>query len=79
MRAGKLVRLSDHEYRILLTLMQGKGHVVGHDHLEAMMYDGTAEIKSNTLAVHIYQIRRKLGAGIIATVYGQGYLLVNPC
>ena len=78
-RAGKPVRLSDHEYRILLTLMQGKGHVVGHEHLEAMMYDGAATIESNTLAVHICQVRRKLGAGIITTAYGQGYLMANPC
>jgi two-component system OmpR family response regulator len=74
-RAGKPVRLSVHEYRTLLALMERQGRVVARAHLEDVIYGGSASIESNTIAVYIHQLRRKLGESLIATVHGYGYRL----
>jgi len=37
------------------------------------VYGGTGSIESNTIAVYIHQLRRKLGDDFIATVHGFGY------
>ena len=35
----------------------------------------TCAIESNTIAVYIHQLRKKLGDGVIVTVHGFGYRL----
>ena len=37
--------------------------------------DDTAEVESNTIEVAVYGLRRKLGAGLIATARGLGYTI----
>ena len=65
--------LSAYEYRTLLALMERPGHVVTRSHLEDVVYADASAIGSNTIAVFIHQLRRKLGDDIIVTVHGQGY------
>ncbi|USX12422.1 response regulator transcription factor [Oxalobacteraceae bacterium OTU3CAMAD1] len=72
-RAGERVSLSAYEYRTLLALMERPGHVVTRSHLEDVVYADASAIGSNTIAVFIHQLRRKLGDDIIVTVHGQGY------
>jgi two-component system OmpR family response regulator len=74
-RGGKPVRLSLHEYRTLLALMERQGRVVPRSHLEDLIYGGSGTIESNTIAVYVHQLRRKLGENLIATVHGYGYRL----
>jgi two-component system OmpR family response regulator len=74
-RAGARVSLSAYEYRTLLALLERPGHVVTRDYLENMVYGSASNIESNTIAVFIHQLRRKLGDDIITTVHGQGYLI----
>jgi two-component system OmpR family response regulator len=74
-RAGVRVPLSSHEYRTLLALLERPGHVVTRDYLEGLVYGSTSNIESNTIAVFIHQLRRKLGDDIITTVHGQGYMM----
>jgi two-component system, OmpR family, response regulator len=74
-RDGERVRLSMHEYRTLLALMERQGRVIARDHLEDLVYGGAGSIESNTIAVYIHQLRRKLGDDVIATVHGYGYCL----
>jgi two-component system OmpR family response regulator len=69
------VALSAHEYRTLLALLERPGHVVTRDHLEDVVYGNTSAIESNTIAVFIHQLRRKLGEHLITTVHGQGYMI----
>jgi two-component system OmpR family response regulator len=76
-RDGKPVVLSAYEYRTLLAFMQRPGHVVTRSRLEALIYGGAAEVESNTIAVFVHQLRRKLGDDIIETVHGQGYRLAR--
>jgi two-component system OmpR family response regulator len=74
-RAGQRVALSVHEYRTLMVLMERRGRVVARDHLEDVVYGGTSAIESNTIAVYVHQLRRKLGDELITTVHGQGYMI----
>jgi two-component system OmpR family response regulator len=71
--AGKRIALSVNEYRTLLVLMERQGRVVTRDQLEASIYGGSGAIESNTVAVYVHQLRRKLGDDLIATVHGYGY------
>jgi two-component system OmpR family response regulator len=72
-RAGAEVSLSANEYRTLLALMQRVGQTVNRDQLEVAVYGSSGTIESNTVAVFIHQLRRKLGDELIKTVHGLGY------
>jgi two-component system, OmpR family, response regulator len=72
-RGTARVSLRLHEYRTLLALMERQGRVVTRGQLEDMVYGTSGTIESNTIAVYIHQLRRKLGDDVIATVHGFGY------
>ncbi|AMG34682.1 response regulator transcription factor [Achromobacter xylosoxidans] len=72
-RAGAEVVLSASEYRTLLALMERAGQTVSREQLEAAVYGGSGTIESNTVAVYVHQLRRKLGDDLVATVHGLGY------
>ena len=74
-RAGVPVTLSAFEYRTLLLFMERPNRIFSRAQLEALIYGGEGDIGSNTIAVFIYQLRRKLGERLIETVHGQGYVL----
>lgn len=74
-RSGERVPLGAHEYRTLLALMESQGRVVSRDFLEDRLYGGNGTIESNTVAVYIHQLRRKLGEEVVVTVHGYGYRL----
>src|SRR5688572_7039214 len=76
-RAGELVTLGMHEYRTLLSLMENRGRALSRDQLEDAVYGGDGTIESNTIAVYIHQLRRKLGDDFITTVHGYGYRVGN--
>jgi two-component system OmpR family response regulator len=69
------VSLSLHEYRTLLALMERSGRVVTRPQLEEAVYGGESAIESNTVAVYVHQLRKKLGDELITTVHGHGYKL----
>ncbi|AVQ81891.1 MULTISPECIES: response regulator transcription factor [Variovorax] len=74
-RAGVEVPLSAHEYRTLLALLERPGHVVTRDQLQDAVYGNASVVESNTIAVFIHQLRRKLGDDLIRTVHGHGYVV----
>ncbi len=67
------VSLSANEYRTLLALLERRGRAVAREQLEDAVYGGHGTIESNTVAVYVHQLRRKLGDGLIETVHGYGY------
>jgi two-component system OmpR family response regulator len=77
-RDDQPVTLSLHEYRTLLALMERSGRVVTRAQLEEAVYGGDSAIESNTVAVYVHQLRRKLGDELIVTVHGHGYRLGEP-
>jgi biotin operon repressor len=70
---GQPVELSNREYDLLHALMLNAGRVLSREQLEQRLYEWGSEINSNAVEVHIYHLRRKLGAGLIETVRGVGY------
>ncbi|WP_313275027.1 response regulator transcription factor [Stenotrophomonas sp.] len=77
-KAGVEVILSAQEYRTLLALVERPGHVMTRDHLHDVVYGTTSSVESNTIAVFVHQLRRKLGEELIRTVHGLGYVVGRP-
>lgn len=71
--AGKPVALSLLEYRTLLALVERGGRAVSRAALENAVYGDHGATGSNTVAVYIHQLRRKLGDDLIETLHGYGY------
>lgn len=76
--AGAPIDLSIHEYRTLLALMERQGRVVAREQLEEAVYGNSGSVRSNTIAVYVHQLRRKLGEHFIVTVPGFGYRVEAP-
>jgi two-component system OmpR family response regulator len=67
------VKLTSHEFRVLLYLMHHRGRVVSQAELTEHIYAQDFDRDSNTVEVFIARLRRKLGASLIETVRGLGY------
>jgi len=72
---GEPVELSAREFAILELLMRNAGRMISRAQLESALYGWGEGIESNAVEVHIHHLRRKLGADLIRTVRGVGYLL----
>lgn len=72
-RDGMPVSLSANEYRTLLILLERRGRPLTREQIEDAVYGSHGTIESNTVAVYIHQLRRKLGDALIETVHGYGY------
>ena len=72
-RAGAVVKLTSHEFRVLSYLMHHRGRVVSQSELTDHIYAQHFDRDSNTVEVFIARLRRKLGASFIETVRGLGY------
>jgi len=75
---GEPVALSAKEFALLETLMQRPGAVLSRERLEDAVYGWEREVGSNAVEVHLHNLRRKLGAGVIRNVRGVGYKVVQP-
>jgi two-component system OmpR family response regulator len=74
-RAGQPVTLTAREYAILEYLALHRGEVVTRTALYEHLFDERDDTLSNLLDVHVFSIRKKLGADLIATRRGQGYCI----
>ncbi|MEQ1529455.1 MAG: response regulator [Methylococcales bacterium] len=71
------VDLLQKEFEILSFLMSNIGRVISRARLEETLYSWNSDIESNTVEVHIHYLRKKLGASLIRTVRGVGYIIDN--
>ncbi len=69
------LRLTALEWRVLSCLTVRIGHVVARPELFERVYDGDAEVDSNSVEVIVARLRRKIGHDLIETVRGRGYRL----
>lgn len=69
------VELSPREFALLQELLLHAGRVLSRQQLESRLYEWDRTLESNAIEVHIHHLRRKLGAGVITTVRGVGYLV----
>lgn len=74
---GRAVDLTAHEFAVLHALIRRPGHVVSRAQLEESLYAWGDEVESNTIEVHVYNLRRKLSAESIKTIRRQGYRLAD--
>lgn len=72
------IQLSQRELSILQALLQHQGRVLSTGQLQAHVYGWNEGVESNALAVHVYNLRRKLGGNLIETLRGLGYRLRPP-
>lgn len=75
---GRPVTLTAREFALLHALMQCACQVLSRAQLEEALYGWGEEVESNAIEVHVYNLRRKLGGGLIATVRHHGYGLSPP-
>jgi DNA-binding response OmpR family regulator len=71
--ADEAVNLSGREFDLLNALVLANGRVLTRDHLEQQLYAWGQEVESNTIEVHIHNLRKKIGKETINTVRGIGY------
>jgi two-component system OmpR family response regulator len=77
--AGLPVDLTAKEWGLLRLMALKPDRIHSADSLMRSLYGFDDEVGSNTLQVFISSLRRKLGAGCIETLRGQGYRLIGKC
>ena len=71
------VDLTPREWAVLDALASRAGRIVSKPDLEALVAGLDGEISSNTLEVHIFNLRRKLGRSLVENVRGHGYRIAG--
>ena len=74
-RRGVPIALSPLEYRLIAHLLRNRGRIVSQQELDENVYGHGEEHDSNTLEVLVGRVRKKLGADVIETRRGFGYLM----
>ena len=74
-RDGQAMDLQPREFTLLQELMLNAGRVLSREQLEERMYPWGEEVESNAVEVHVHHLRRKLGADIVKTIRGVGYVM----
>ena len=72
-RSGRLVTLTAREYVLFEYLALHRGEVVTRTALYEHLFDENESTLSNTLDVHVFNLRKKLGQEFIVTRRGHGY------
>ena len=74
--SARTIELTASEYALLETLLLRPDRVVTRRFLEERVF-GEKENMSNTLDVHMGNLRRKIGEGYVRTVRGVGYVIAS--
>lgn len=72
---GRPVELARREWSLLDALLQANGRVLAPAQLHDSLYGFEQDVGSNTVNVHVHNLRKKLGTDIIETVRGMGFRL----
>ena len=73
-QGDELVDLSGREFNLLQVFLLNADRVLTREQLEQQIYKWGSEVSSNAVEVHVHNLRRKLGASVIETVRGVGYV-----
>lgn len=68
------VNVPRREFSLLQKLLENDGQVLSRDQLMQSIYGWDDDVDSNTLEVHIHNLRKKLNASFIRTIRGVGYM-----
>ena len=72
---GQAVALSAREWAVIEPLIARPGVLLSRAQLEEKLYSWKDDISSNAVEVYVHGLRKKLGAGLIQTVRGLGYMV----
>ncbi|WP_100550657.1 response regulator [Caedibacter taeniospiralis] len=72
---GEFIKLSRREFALLECLLENAGKVVSKTKLLEKLYGWDEEVDSNTLEVHIHNLRKKIQSKYIKTLRGVGYIV----
>lgn len=79
-RAGRPLDLTAKEYALLIYFLRHPGQVLSRTRIYEHVWDERYDGISNTLEVHVFELRRKLethGGRLIHTLRGRGYTFGN--
>lgn len=71
---GHRDELTGTEYRLLRYFMMNPGQVLSKSRLAEHVYDYDSDKDSNVMEVYVNRLRQKIGADLIQTKRGQGYI-----
>jgi two-component system response regulator QseB len=74
---GRAIPVSAREYALLGALLERPGAALSRSQIEQRLYGWGEEVASNSVEVHVHNLRKKLGEGAIRTVRGVGYALAD--
>jgi DNA-binding response OmpR family regulator len=74
---GAITPLTGTEFRLLRYFMTHPNKVLSKSRLAEHVYELDDDRDSNVIEVYVTRLRRKLGAGVIETRRGQGYVLTT--
>lgn len=72
---GEAVKLTSREWAVLDALIGARGRVLNKTALEEALYAFDAMIEGNAVEVYVSRLRQKLGANVIETRRGLGYMM----
>lgn len=75
LRDGVRVDLTPQELAVLSYLLHNMGRLVSRTELAEHIYQYDGDRDSNTIAVFVTRLRKKLGSDLITTVRGRGYMI----
>ncbi|WP_127019321.1 response regulator [Rheinheimera mangrovi] len=73
----RLIYLTTREFLLLKEFMLHQGKILSRQHLEELSNGWTGETESNSIEVHIHNLRKKTKPECIKTIRGIGYMMVN--
>lgn len=81
-RGQQKITLTNKEFALLEILMRNAGRPVSRTRLWEQAWDGSFEVDSNVLDVHVARLRKKIDdhfkTPLLQTVHGVGYRLESP-
>ena len=72
---GEEVKLPRREFTLLQKFLENQGRVLSREHIMSFLYGWDDDIDSNTVEVHIHNLRKKFGANFVKTLRGIGYMV----
>ncbi len=72
---GMSVELTSQEQAVLSYLIHNAGRLISRTELSEHIYEYDGDRDSNTIAVFVTRLRKKLGSELIQTVRGRGYMI----
>ena len=72
---GEPVKLSAREWAVIEPMLARPGAVFSRAQLEEKLYGWKHDVSSNAVEVYVHGLRKKLGADLIQTVRGLGYVV----